>query len=160
MLVLLAFVAQPGVQTQVGETWWDTSTVRFIDPNQDDIVYASRRWGQTFPGSTVDVYQWIVSYYASCNLCWPGIPLTTLSYVVNTVLSPQGIFNTEYYFWVRGITSTATQKGKTLPVSTVANYIENPRASGITYIAPINASTIALYNAADYIECTRYNYQY
>jgi len=137
---------------QVGETWWDTSTVRFIDPNQDDLVYASRRWGQVFPGSTVDVYQWIVSTTPPSSYTGEGIPLTTLSYVVNTVLNPQGIFNTEYYFWVRGITVTATQKGKTLPVSTVANYIENPRASGITYIAPINASTIALYNAADYIE--------
>jgi hypothetical protein len=136
----------------VGEVWWDTSTVRFIDPNQDDLVYASRRWGQIFPGSTVDVYQWIVSTTPPATYTGPGIPLTTLSYVINTVLNPQGIFNTEYYFWVRGITSTATQKGKTLPVSTVANYIENPRASGITYIAPINASTIALYNAADYIE--------
>ena len=136
----------------VGEVWWDTSTVRFIDPSQDDIVYASRRWGQLFPGSTVDVYQWIVSTNSPANYTGPGIPLTTLSYVVNTVLNPQGIFNTEYYFWVRGITSTATQKGKTLSVSTVANYIENPRASGITYIAPLNASTIALYNAADYID--------
>ena len=137
---------------RVGETWWDTSTVRFIDPNQDDIVYASRRWGQVFPGSTVDVYQWIVSTTPPATYTGPGIPLTTLSYVVNTVLNPQGIFNTEYYFWVRGLTSTATQKGKTLPISTVANYIENPRASGITYIAPINASTIALYNAAEYID--------
>jgi hypothetical protein len=136
----------------VGEVWWDTSTVRFIDPNQDDLVYASRRWGQIFPGSTVDVYQWIVSTVPPATYTGPGIPLTTLSYVINTVLNPQGIFNTEYYFWVRGITSTATQKGKTLPVSTVANYIENPRASGITYIAPINASTIALYNAADFID--------
>ena len=33
----------------------------------------------------------------------------------------------------------------------MAQYIENPRASGITYMAPINASTIALYNAAEYI---------
>jgi hypothetical protein len=136
----------------VGETWWDTSTVRFIDPNQDDLVYASRRWGQVFPGSTVDVYQWIVSTTPPATYTGPGIPLTTLSYVVNTVLNSQGIFNTEYYFWVSGLTSTATQKGKTLPVSTVANYIENPRASGITYIAPINANTIALYNAADYID--------
>jgi hypothetical protein len=136
----------------VGETWWDTSTVRFIDPNQDDLVYASRRWGQIFPGSTVDVYQWIVSTTPPATYTGPGIPLTTLSYVVNTVLNPQGIFNTEYYFWVSGLTSTATQKGKTLPVSTVANYIENPRASGITYIAPINASTIALYNATDFID--------
>jgi len=135
----------------VGETWWDTSTVRFIDPNQDDIVYASRRWGQLFPGSTVDVYQWIVSDVAPANYVGPGIPHNTLSYAINTVLTQTGTFVTEYYFWVRGLTTTATQKGKTLPISTVANYIEDPRASGIAYVAPINASTIALYNAADYI---------
>jgi hypothetical protein len=138
-------------RTQVGQAWWDTSTVRFIDPNQDDIVYASRRWGQTFPGSSVDVYQWIVSTTVPASYVGEGTPLDINSYVVNTVLSPQGIFNTEYYFWVRGITATATQHGKTLPVSTVSNYIENPKASGITYLAPINSSTIALYNAGDYI---------
>jgi hypothetical protein len=138
-------------QSRVGETWWDTSTVRFIDPNQDDIVYASRRWGQVFPGSTVDVYQWIVSTTPPADYTGEGVPLNITNYVVNTVLSADGIFNTEYYFWVRGITATATQKGKTLPVSTVANYIENPRASGITYLAPIDASTVALYNAGDYI---------
>jgi addiction module HigA family antidote len=38
-------------QEHVGEIWWDTDTVRFIDPNQDNITYASRRWGQVFPGS-------------------------------------------------------------------------------------------------------------
>jgi len=138
-------------QNRVGETWWDTSSVRFIDPNQDDIVYASRRWGQVFPGSTVDVYQWIVSATPPADYTGEGTPYSIDSYVINTVLSPNGIFNTEYYFWVRGITSTATQKGKTLPVSTVANYIENPKASGITYLAPIDASTVALYNAGDYI---------
>jgi hypothetical protein len=139
-------------QDRVGETWWDTSTVRFIDPNQDDIVYASRRWGQTFPGSSVDVYQWIVSPTTPANYTGEGIPLSTISYVVNTVLSKNGVFTTEYYFWVRGITTTATQKGKTLPVSTVASYIDNPRGSGIAYLAPINASTVALYNAGEYIE--------
>ena len=135
----------------VGETWWDTSTVRFIDPNQDDIVYASRRWGQVFPGSTVDVYQWIVSDAPPANYVGEGIPRDTLSYAINTVLTQTGNFVTEYYFWVRGITTTATQKGKTLPVSTVASYIADPRASGIAYVAPINSSTIALYNATDYI---------
>ena len=138
-------------QSRVGETWWDTSTVRFIDPNQDDIVYASRRWGQIFPGSAVNVYQWIVSAVSPSDYTGEGTPFNTTSYVVNTVLNASGIFNTEYYFWVRGITATATQKGKTLAVSTVANYIENPRASGISYLAPIDASTIALYNAGDYI---------
>jgi hypothetical protein len=141
-------------EDRVGETWWDTSTVRFINPNQDDIVYASRRWGQVFPGSTVDVYQWTASNTPPAAYIGEGIPFDSVSYVVNTVLSKTGSFNTEYYFWVRGITNVATQKGKTLSVSTVSDYIENPRASGITYIAPINSSTIALYNASDYIEAS------
>ena len=136
----------------VGQVWWDISSVRFIDPNQDDIVYASRRWGQIFPGSTVDVYQWIVSDVAPAAYTGPGTPQNTLSYSINSRLARDGTFATEYYFWVRGITSTATQQGKTLSIETVAQYISNPRGSGISYIAPINASTIALYNASEYIE--------
>lgn len=136
----------------VGQMWWDTSTVRFIDPNQDDIVYASRRWGQVFPGSTVDVYQWVVSSTPPALYTGPGVPVNTLSYTISSRLGKNDIFATEYYFWVRGVTSTATKQGKTLSAATVAQYIENPRGSGISYIAPINASTIALYNAGDYIE--------
>jgi len=139
---------------QVGEVWWDISTVRFIDPNQDDIVYASRRWGQVFPGSTVDVYQWIVSPVAPGSYTGPGTPVDTVSYSINSRLNQQGVFTTEYYFWVKGITTTATRLGKTLSVATVAQYIENPRASGISYLAPINASTVALYNSSDYIEAS------
>jgi len=132
--------------------WWDISTVRFIDPNQDDIVYASRRWGQIFPGSSVDVYQWIVSPVPPANYTGPGIPHDTVSYSINSVLSTNGTFSTQYFFWVRGLTEVATQKGKTLGVNTVAQYIANPRASGIAYIAPINASTTALYNCETLIE--------
>ena len=136
---------------RVGEMWWDISTVRFIDPNQDNITYASRRWGQVFPGSRIDVYQWIVSSQAPANYPGPGIPFNNTSYVVSSRLNRDGTFNTEYYFWVRGITDTSTQQGKTLSAATVASYIQDPRASGIAYIAPINASTIAIYNAVDYI---------
>jgi len=136
----------------VGQVWWDISSVRFIDPNQDDIVYASRRWGQVFPGSSIDVYQWTLSSVPPADYTGPGVPQNTLSYSINSRLGRDGIFATEYYFWVRGVTSTATQQGKTLSVETVAQYIGNPRGSGISYVAPINASTIALYNAGEYIE--------
>ena len=139
---------------RVGETWWDISTVRFIDPNQDSITYASRRWAQLFPGSEVDVYQWVQSTTPPAAYTGEGTPLNTVSYTVNTSLSQDGTFATYYYFWVRGITVTATQLGKTLPPSTVASYITDPKASGIPYMAPINASTIALYNSADYISAS------
>jgi len=134
-------------EEHAGEIWWDTDTVRFIDPNQDNITYASRRWGQVFPGSRVDIYQWTASTVPPVSYTGPGIPLSTVSYTVASTLNQYNIFETTYYFWVRGITTIDTPAGKTLSPTGIASYIENPRGSGIPYIAPLNASTVAIYNA-------------
>ena len=139
-------------QEHVGEIWWDTSTIRFIDPNQDNIVYTARRWAQLFPGSRVDCYQWIVSNQPPASYSGPGTPLDTLNYTVNTRLSDAGVIETEYYFWVRGITDVSTARGKTLSADSVARYIEDPRSTGIAYMAPINGSTVAVYNCQSLIE--------
>ena len=136
----------------VGEMWWDISSVRFIDTNQDNIVYASRRWGQLFPGSTVNVYQWVESTTPPTSYVGSGTPLNNDSYVISTRLNNTGLFSTTYYFWVKDVTETYTQDGKTLSASVVAQYIESPKASGIAYIAPINSSTIAIYNGLQYID--------
>jgi hypothetical protein len=136
----------------VGEIWWDIGTVRFIDPNQDDIVYASRRWGQTFPGSSVDIYQWVASSVPPVNYVGTGTVANVNNYTINTSLTGEGIFATTYYFWVKNITTTSTLLGKTLSASSVAQYISNPRSSGISYVAPINSSTVAIYNGLQYIE--------
>jgi hypothetical protein len=143
---------QTWAQANVGQVWWNIGTVRFVDPNQDNIVYASRRWAQIFPGSSVDVYQWIQSTTPPAAYAGPGVPLNIDSYTISTRLNASGTFNTEYYFWVRGITTVATQLGKTLSVATIADYIRDPRASGIAYIAIVNASTIAIYNAQESIK--------
>ena len=131
----------------IGEMWWDTDTVRFIDPNQDDIVYASRKWGGIFPGSRVDIYQWVESSNPPASYTGQGTPLSTTSYTVSSQLGQNNIFNTLYYFWVRGITTIASGAGKTLSASGVASYITDPRSSGLPYIAALNSSTIAIYNA-------------
>jgi hypothetical protein len=141
-------------EDHVGDIWWDISTVRFVDPNQDSITYASRRWSQIFPGSTVDVYQWIRSDVPPSAYSGPGEVKDTLSYTVNSRLQPDGLLVTDYYFWVRGLTSVLPGSRKTLPVAVVASYIENPKASGIPYIGAINGSTIALYNAQDLLEAS------
>jgi hypothetical protein len=138
----------------IGQMWWDTDTVRFIDPNQDDIVYASRRWGQTFPGSKVDIYQWIESANPPANYTGVGTPLSTTSYVISSQLGQNNIFTTLYYFWVKGITTVATGTGKTLSASAVSSYILDPRSSGLPYIAGLNASTIAIYNAQNLLNAT------
>jgi hypothetical protein len=138
-------------QERVGEIWWDTTNARFIDPNQDDIVYASRRWAQLFPGSTVDVYQWVASSTPPAGYTGEGRPLNTTSYTVRAQLTNLGTFETVYYFWVTGISTIAVNEGKTLSITGIARYIEDPRSSGIPYIAALNASTVAIYNGLQYL---------
>ena len=135
----------------VGEIWWDTSTVRFIDPNQDDIVYAARRWAQVFPGSRVDCYEWIVSTVPPDQYAGTGTVRDINSYSVRAVLQRDGTIITEYFYWVRNTTAVAVKRGKTLSTETISRYIENPRGTGIAYLAPINASTVAIYNCESLI---------
>ena len=139
---------------RVGEIWWNTDSVRFIDPNQDDIVYASRRWGQVFPGSTVDIYQWTASSTPPASYTGEGRPLSTTSYTTRTYLNNVGTFETVYYFWVTGLTTIATNEGKTLSTDAIARYIIDPRSSGIPYIAALNSSTVAIYNGAEYLSAS------
>jgi hypothetical protein len=138
-------------EARVGQIWWNTTDVRFIDPNQDNITYASRRWGQVFPGSTLNVYQWISSSVPPIQYAGPGTPFALGSYSTSTSLNEQGILSTEYYFWVAGISTVNIAANKTLSTAVIAQYIESPSSSGISYIAPINSSTIAIYNGLDYI---------
>jgi hypothetical protein len=133
----------------LGEVWWDTSTVRFIDPNQDNITYAARRWGQVFPGSVVAIYQWVSSTVPPADYIGPGTPRDIVSYNVTTGLNAENIFATTYYFWVQGITTTDTRAGKTLPITAVARYIEDPRSSGVPYVAFLSASATGIYNAVN-----------
>jgi hypothetical protein len=136
---------------RVGHIWWDTTNTRFIDPNQNDVVYASRRWGQVFPGSIIAVYQWVASPVPPVNYTGPGIPYSFTSYTVTSSVNEQGLFVVTYYFWLAGLLTVNQQAKKTLSTNTIAQYIADPRASGISYIAPINASTIAIYNSLEYI---------
>jgi hypothetical protein len=138
-------------QDRVGQIWWNTFNARFIDTNQDDIVYASRRWGELFPGSAVNVYQWIESSELPANYTGPGQVWSTTSYTTSSTLNEQGVIGIVYYFWVTGIDTVVTTAKKTLSTVTIARYIESPRSSGISYIAPINSSTVAIYNGESYI---------
>jgi len=134
-------------EVHVGEIWWDTNSVRFIDPNQDNITYAARRWAQIFPGSTVDVYQWVSSTVPPAGYTGPGTPRDIFSYNATNGINSDGIFTTTYYFWVQGITTINTTAGKTLSIAGISRYIADPRSSGIPYVAFLNASATGIYNA-------------
>ena len=136
----------------LGEFWWDLSTVRFIDYHQDTIEYKARRWGQLFPGSSVDVYQWTKNTVAPSDYAGEGTVYTTESYVVTSELDSAGTFITNYYYWVKGLTAVPTNK--TLSSNAITQYITDPRSSGVAYSAALSPSTIGLYNVRTQLVAT------
>lgn len=135
----------------VGEIWFNTANVRFMNYHQNDPVYNAKYWGALFPGSDVAVYTWVASNVPPSNYQGTGTPLDINLYSISSVLNASGVAVPVYYFWVRNSNIISKKLGKTLSDSIVASYIANPRNSGIAYMAPILPNAFALYNCSPYI---------
>ena len=133
---------------QVGKIWWDINAVRYIDYEQDQLIYRLNNWGVMFPGSQILVYEWVEStvlpsqYAATYG---DGVAL----YADDSAYSTYGSvtassLNTKYYFWV--VNKTSIAKNKNNSVYSIAAAIENPQAQGIPYMTVLRDDTVALYN--------------
>ena len=139
--------------TQVGKVWWNLSSIRFIDYEQDTIAYRSANWGKLFPGSTVEVLEWVESavlpskYVANGG---DGVPkyADNSAYVEIIHVDPiTNIIGSKFYFWVKDKTSVdANDPTRNIPISSVANLITNPKNQGIAYAAIVKNNTVILYN--------------
>jgi hypothetical protein len=130
---------------RVDEVWWDVTNVRYLDYNQTDLTYASKNWGKLFPGSTVDIRQWVKSTIHPSQYTGPGTVVDVDKYTAVSGISVTNTIVQDYYFWVSGLDSISSDK--TLSINGIKQYIENPLASGIPYIAFLNKSTIGIYNS-------------
>jgi hypothetical protein len=135
----------------VGEIWFNTGNVRFLNYHQNDPSYNAKYWGSLFPGSDVAVYTWVASNVPPNNYQGVGIPLNTNLYSVSSTLNASGVAVPIYYFWVRNSNIIAQKLGKRLSDTIIASYIANPRSSGIAYMAPILPNAFALYNCSPYV---------
>lgn len=149
----------------VGKTWWDLSTVRFIDYDQSDILYKTNHWGAIFPGTSVDVYQWVRSpvpptqwatFLAdNANTTSYSIgsrPYAINKYVVNSEYNPLiGRFVNYYYFWISGNSYIPSGSLKTLSVSDIEQGILRPTTSGIRWLSPIANDSMIVANISDII---------
>ena len=136
---------------QVGQLWFNTSTTRFVNYHQNDVVYDSKWWGQVFPGSDVTVYSWITSDVPPITYQGPGTPLNVESYAIEYTLNATGVLTPVYFYWVRNTNIIFTKRGKTLADSIIQSYIASPINSGISYFAPLEQDVFALYNCNEYI---------
>jgi len=139
---------------EVGKTWFNTNNVRFVNYHQNDVVYNSKYWGQVFPGSDVAVYTWVASNVPPQNYQGPGTPLDITLYAISSTLNASSVVVPIYYFWVRNTNLIFSETGKTLSDTILAQYIANPRGSGISFMAPVLPNTFAVYNSLSYFNGT------
>ena len=145
-------------EKQVGQVWWDLSTVRFLDYEQGSIKYRTANWGRTFPNSSIDIYEWVESSYPPNQYVargGNGVPKysNNTAYVTINYVDPlSGQIVSKYYFWVKDKTAVdKNQFGRTIPTSTIAEYISNPKSSGISYYAALRNDSVAVFNVLNYV---------
>jgi hypothetical protein len=145
---------QPGMvwgAKQVGQLWFNTSNVRFVNYHQnDDANYNAKYWGTVFPGSDVAVYSWVSSNVTPDQYTGPGTPYDVTLYSTQNILNASDIITPIYFFWVRNSNIIFRKEGKTLSDTIIETYITNPKNSGISFFAPLLQNVYAIYNSGTY----------
>ena len=155
----------PWAENHIGEVWWDLSTVKWLWYEQDTQEYKHNHWGQTFPGSSIDVYEWVESSLlpSEWNLRSEGtgeaVSGTALHgddsqyTVVQKYDSRLDSFVNLYYYWVKGKTSlprnSVTHRKNT--VAYIANLIRNPRAFDLKYYSVTATDKLLINNVSNLV---------
>jgi len=146
---------------QVGKVWWNLSKVRYIDYEQDTVTYRSINWGMLFPGSTIEVLEWVQSSYLPSQYVangGDGVPKypDNSAYVAEIYVDQTtNIITTNYYFWVSGKTSIdPNNPARKMPITVVTDYIANPKNQGLPFAAVITPQAVAFYNVGSYLSAS------
>ena len=148
----------------IGELWWDLSKVKWIWYEQGDSTYRNNNWGKIFPGSTIDVYEWVESTYQPSR--WAQLADTEEGLALGISGSPKdpddftystkfkydpisGSRTTLYYFWVRNKTTVPRNSFRVLSAADVARLILDPKSQGYRYIAITNSNSLSLTNISN-----------
>lgn len=143
---------------QVGSTWWNLDTCRYIDYEQGDLNYRVTYWGELFPGSVVEVCEWVESFalpsqYATQVGDGQAKYPDDSAYVEFNFLDKQsGLIRTKFYYWVVNKSQVDTVRTKRLnSITALSSIIENPRAQNIPYFAVVAQNAFNLYNTTDFV---------
>ena len=156
----------------IGDLWWDLSTAKYVVYEQGDLTYRKNNWGKLFPGSTIDVYEWVASELLPSEWAAQADTPEGLTqgisgqpkYPDNTVLSVKQVYNplngafiNIYYFWVKNKITVPDVKNRRLSSYQVSSIIENPTLFGLRYASVIDSDAIALSNVGNLLTGDRIN---
>lgn len=143
---------------KVGTTWWDLSTIRYLDYEQSDTGYRFQNWGKIAPGTSVDIYEWVRSpvdaetwtFYETTGQSFaqfgleytptgtPKINNGNVAFTEQTVYSDVGSAKTYYYFWVKNSTTVPLPENRQVTTYEISNIITDPNAYGNPWYAAID----------------------
>jgi hypothetical protein len=157
----------------VGELWWDLSTVKYVWYEQGELEYRKNNWNNIFPGSTIDVYEWVRSEYLPAE--WSQLADTAdgltrgisgqPKFRDNSVISVKQVYNSVsnsfsnvYYYWVKNKVVVPTNvPDRRMAAFEVAQQIADPIGSGSKFLALIGPSSAMLANAKSLVGSDQIN---
>jgi hypothetical protein len=152
----------------VGELWWDLSSVKYVWYEQGELEYRKNNWNNVFPGSSIDVYEWVRSEYLPAE--WSQLADTAdgltrgisgqPKFADNSVISVKQVyssvsnqFTNVYYFWVKNkVTVPANIPNRAIASFEVAQQIADPVTANSKFMAIISPTAISLANAKSLIK--------
>ena len=155
----------PWAESHIGEVWWDLSAVKWLWYEQDTQEYKQNNWGKIFPGSSIDVYEWVESTLLPSQ--WNNrvegsgqVISGTAKHgddskytVVQKYDSNLDRFVNYYYFWVKDKVTLPIKpnkgdrhqhKHRKNTVSFVANLIANPKMFNYKYYSVTDTNKFLL----------------
>jgi len=152
------------MEEHVGDLWWDLSTVKYSWYEQGSLEYRKNNWGRLFPGSSIDVYEWVGSTYLPSQ--WAAFADTTEGLALgisgqpkhpdNSVVSAKQFYNSindsftnYYYFWVKNKLVVPNVKNRRINSYQVSSLIANPTIYGLQYASIIAKDAVVLANVGN-----------
>ncbi len=147
-------------EKHIGQLWWDLRTAKFIDAQDDDVVYRNNSWAILFPGASIDIYEWVGSQYTPSQ--WNALADTVAGLAQN--VSGQSLYGDSiysrvqkynnitksykntYYFWVKNKTIVPNITGRTMSAKDISSLIANPRGENYKFLALTGENSFSLAN--------------
>lgn len=150
-------------EAQVGTVWWDLKNAIYLNYDQSDAAYRQNYWGELFPTSTIDIYEWTKSPVTPdeyenavrAGTTIDGIELTGIPYALTdqfgeiqynwceeVEINPNtNQLETYYYFWVSNKTTTPTLE-REFSVLQLAEIVRDPASQQINWLAAAGSNTL------------------
>ena len=146
----------------VGKLWWDIDAVRFINPysNTGNIFTTSNAMNTVFPGTQVEIYEWVESKLLPSE--WDeeadtegGLSqgISGLSKYGDKAYSTRRVydepaqkFETYHYYWVRNKKTVPNLPGRTISAADVQELIRDPSGAGLKFATMLDKNEWTLHN--------------